>query len=556
MNIVKKYFLLALIFMSFTLIVHAQPSAVQRTTKAVFTLNTYNADGSLLASTHGFFIHNDGTAISQWSPFVGAARAEAIDADGRKHAVECICGANELYNLAKFRVSGQVTTAKLADESKSSGTQAWVIGSTDRKTETQKANIVSTEKFMDKYTYYIVGALSGDMSGCPMVNSTGEVMALVQQSKTGADYHATSARFAADLRAPALSSNDPTLRQTAIRIDLPEDHQEALLSLLLAASQSDSTKYAETIEAFIKKFPNAPDGYYSRAEAETNAARFTDAARDMEKAISCAERKDEAHFSYARLIYRKELYMTDYPFSEWSLDKARQEAQQAYNINPLPVYRHLMAQIDYSQGNTQQALDVFTELTHTPLRNAELYYEIAQCRQRLGAPQAQIIEMLDSAISICKDNEAASYYLARAVLFDEAGEYRRAVQDYNRYDTLLVLSGQLPSPQFYYQREQCELNGKLYQQALEDISRAVVLAPSEPLYLAEKASLLLRVNRKEEALTAARQCVAIAPQYAEARLLLGIALVQNNQKKDGLAELQKAMELGNEQAKSLIEKYK
>ena len=109
---------------------------------------------------------------------------------------------------------------------------------------------------------------------------------------------------------------------------------------------------------------------------------------------------------------------------------------------------------------------------------------------------------------------------------------------------------------FYYQREQCEVKGKLFQQALQDIDKTATMAPREPLYLAEKASLQLRVNMKQEALATAQQAIDLDPEYDEAYLLKGLALIQTGKKKEGLAAFEKAKDLGNEQAASLIEKYK
>ncbi|MBR6493690.1 MAG: hypothetical protein IKT22_00230, partial [Prevotella sp.] len=76
----------------------------QKAGKSVFTLTTFKADGTILASTNGVFIGSQGDAVSAWTPFVGAKTAVCIDADGRKHAVEAIYGANELYDVCRFRV--------------------------------------------------------------------------------------------------------------------------------------------------------------------------------------------------------------------------------------------------------------------------------------------------------------------------------------------------------------------------------------------------------------------------------------------------------------------
>ena len=59
-----------------------QPSWVKKATKSVFTLKTFAADGSLIASSNGFFTGSNGEAVSSFSPFKGASRAIIIDSQG------------------------------------------------------------------------------------------------------------------------------------------------------------------------------------------------------------------------------------------------------------------------------------------------------------------------------------------------------------------------------------------------------------------------------------------------------------------------------------------
>ena len=72
------------------LLVTAQPAAVKNAGKAVFTLTTFKADGSLLASSHGIFVGKNGEAISQLKPFEGAASAVVIYQDSwRQRYLRC-----------------------------------------------------------------------------------------------------------------------------------------------------------------------------------------------------------------------------------------------------------------------------------------------------------------------------------------------------------------------------------------------------------------------------------------------------------------------------------
>ena len=100
------------------------------------------------------------------------------------------------------------------------------------------------------------------------------------------------------------------------------------------------------------------------------------------------------------------------------------------------------------------------------------------------------------------------------------------------------------------------VKGRLYQQALIDIEIATRLAPTISLYWAEKGNLLLRLKEPKAALESAEQSIALEPEYSDAYLIKGLAQIQLGDKKAGLETLNKANELGNEQAPALIEKYK
>ena len=69
------------------------------------------------------------------------------------------------------------------------------------------------------------------------------------------------------------------------------------------------------------------------------------------------------------------------------------------------------------------------------------------------------------------------------------------------------------------------------------------------------ANLQLRVKKPEDAIKTAQRCTEIAPEYADGYLLLGLAQIQTKKKTEGLANLQKAKDMGSEQAQPLIDKY-
>ena len=80
---------------------------------AVFSVVTYGDDGKMLGTGNGFFVSEDGVALSDYALFKGASRAEIVNTDGKRLQVLEIMGANEMYDVLKFKVqmNGQKATA-------------------------------------------------------------------------------------------------------------------------------------------------------------------------------------------------------------------------------------------------------------------------------------------------------------------------------------------------------------------------------------------------------------------------------------------------------------
>ena len=266
-----------------------------------------------------------------------------------------------------------------------------------------------------------------------------------------------------------------------------------------------------------------------------------------------AAKKYEAYYDYARLVYQSTVFKIDTTYTAWNLQKALELSEQASKVNPLPIYKHQQAQIIYAQGDYQKALDMFTQLQKTELgKNGEVFYEAAQCKTKLKAPQEEVIQLLDSAVAAQDGAISAPYVLARGRLLDLAGESRKAYMDYLKYDTLMHLNA---SADFYYMRYQCSVKIHQYQMALNDIAHAIVLNRFEPTYYAEMASLQVRVNQFDNAIKTCDIAIRMAPEYADLYIIKGVAACELGQKEEGLAALKKAKELGDERADKLIEKY-
>ena len=536
----------------------AQSDAVKEAAKSVFKLTTYNADGTVLSESNGVFTSQDGTAISSLKPFIGAAKAIITDTKGKQAEVTRMLGANELYDMAKFKVDREKTTPiTVSTVPSKNGDAVWLITYDDKGTaQPIGATVKSVETFMDKYSYYIIMAQAPDKSeACPFVNDNGQIIGLMKRSNSSLDIHAVDANFAMSLATTGLSLNDPVLRQIGIAPALPNDKDQALLTLIMAEQGNDSTKLTAIVNDFLAKYPDLTDGYTAKARMQVNKNDFKGANETMEEAIKRASSKDMAHAEYGRLIYNNLVNNANQNIPEWTLDKAEEETDKAIAINPLPTYQHQKAQITFAKGKYQEAYDVFTELLNSQMRNPELFYEASQCKVMLKAPESEIIALLDSAINntdSLRMNEAAPYFLARAEAYNALDSFRQAVFDYTRYE---ILVGHPLEAQFYYIRSKTETKAKLYKQALGDMAAAIIRAPQEPTYYAEMASLQLRVNLHDDAIKTAQRCIELAPEYSDGYLILGLAQISKGDKNTGMANLDKAKQLGNPQAQPLIDKY-
>ena len=529
----------------------AQPCPVQKVSKSVFTLTTFNKDGGIIASTQGVFIDNKGTAISTFKPFVGATKASIVDASGKSMNVDAILGADELYDVAKFRIIGATTAAPIASKASVAGEKVWLVPYSIKKSPFQQEDISSVENFMTTYNYYIFSSsVPENAVGCPFVNKNGQVIGLMH---TNGQTTAIDANYAKQLKVTGLSTLDAALRETGIRTALPDTEQDAITMMTLKKGQIPVDVYKEYTQEFINKFPTSAFGYKEKALYLVDQEKYAEAAKLMEEGIKKSTAKDEAHSNYADLIYQKIAYKGDSTYSAWTLDKAIDEAQKAYATKPQPVYKHQEAQINFLKGNYQKACDMFLDLTKSNLNGGELYFEAAQAKTLLKAPAQEIEVLLDSAISVgARTGMAGNYYLARANFLNEQGQYRRAIQDYNMYDSI----ARPMDANFFYTRYQCETKLRMWQPALLDIARACYLAPKQPTFFAEWASLDLRVKRYDEGISAATHCTELAPEYADGYLLLGLLQKEKGLKDEAIKNLKKAQELGDTRAADYLSKMK
>ena len=537
----------------------AQPDKwVKKASKAVFTLKTFNANDELIGSSNGFFITADGIAVSSYTPFRGASKAVIIDAMGKEYPVKSIIGANDTYDIAKFRVDASKCQTLRTAPAVGENTQLWLLPYNAKNGYScTAATVKSVQKVQNDYDYYTLeGNGSENTVGCPYLNAAGDVVGIKQQSSSddNATQYAVGATFATGLKMTGLSLNDAALKATSIKKELPDELDQAILTLYLASSIGDANSFVGLVDDFIEKFPQAPDGYSYKAQIMAAKDNYPEADKYMKLAIENATDKAEAHYNYAKMMYQNLLYFHDSASHAWTYEQALEQAEQAVALDPQLAYVTQKAQLLFACKRYDDSFTTFQDAIAKGAHNAECFYGAARCKEQLNDTTAYIA-LLDSAVATFSQpylKEAAPYIYARGQALAENGQYRLAVNDFNEYENLMISQ---TNSEFYYIRSQVEVKGRLFQQALNDLDKAIDKDPSVLLYRSEKASLQIRVKLIDEAIETASECIRLFPDSSDGYLFLGLAQCLKGDKALGVVNLLKAKDRGDAQADVLIEKY-
>ena len=542
------------------------PKWAEKAKKAVFSIVTYDKENKIKGTGNGFYIDAQGTALSDYTLFENAARAVVINADGKQQDVSRILGANSMYDIVKFNtfIDKKQTTLTLASQPAKVGETVYLLPySTQKATTLQTGKVTSVDSIGNNSFYYTLEMKTGEKTvSCPIMNANGEVLGLIQKnaSDESMESYAIGASYGTSLQITALSMNDGALSRIGIKKALPDTEDQALVFLYMSSEQMDKETYFSVLNDFLLQYPNSMEGYIRRATyymGDGDMANYPMAEDDLKKAIEVASNKEDAYYQVAKTIYSYLISLGDKEgFPKWTYDRALDLIRKDIENGGQPLHVQLEGDILFAQGNYAEAFICYDKVNQSSLASAATFYSAAKAKQLTeGSDINEVLALMDSAIEKLSKpyfGEAAPYFYERADLRAQAGKYREAVMDYNTfYD---AVSGDVTA-YFYFQREQAEMQCRMYQQALNDINKAVEMAPEEVDYWVEKGSVHLRVNQLDEAITAFNKALSMNDQYAAAYRMLGYCQAMQKKNKEACANFAKAKELGDEVVDQLIEKY-
>lgn len=539
-------------------LVAQNPKWFKKAAKAQISIVTMNEKGDMLQSGSGFFIGKDGTALADYQLFKQANKAKVVSGEGKEYEVEAIVGVSSLYDLVKFRVKTDKETPALtiSDRMGVKHEHVYVLPYPTKENKTcVNDTLHDIQKFNEKYGYYTLGRpLDEKYLNSPVMDEEGEVLGMIQRKAdaSATTSYAVSVAYGNTLCTDGMSSADNDLNAIHIRKALPADEADIRTFLFMTASRSDSATYSQYLNDYILQFPKSSEAYTQRADFYMAHGNYAAAEEDMKSALEVTEKKDETYYAFSKLLYELNLKPGYQVYKDWNLNHSLTLAEEAYKANPLPLYILQEGNTLYALKEYEKACEKYLSLRETNMRSAQIFLYAAQCKKMAKTDTLQILALQDSAVACFKKpypKDAAPSLLERSNTLLELGRYREAIADLNEYEHLM--SNELTA-YFYYRREQAEMQCRMFQQAVDDIDRAIRMEPKEPLYHAERAVVYYRLGEFEEALKSAQKSAELNPKFGDAYRLAGICQLRLNQREKGLSNLKKAIELGDESAQAIL----
>ncbi len=544
------------------------PKWVEKAKRAVFSVVTYDKNDKMLNTGNGFFVSEDGLALSDYTLFKGAERAVVITSEGKQMPVGLILGANDMYDVIKFRVAiteKKVPALIVAKTAPAVGADAWMLPySTQKSIACVTGKVKEVSKVAGEYHYYTLGMQMKDkMVSCPVMNAEGQVFGIAQKSSgidTVTTCYAAGAAFAMAQKISALSLGDAALKKIGIRKGLPETEDQALVYLFMASSSLSGDDYEKLLDDFIRQFPANADGYlrranYYAAKGKDDQAWYDKAVADFNQALKVAQKKDDVYYNIGKLMYAYQLSKPEKTYKDWTYDTALQNVRQAIAIDPLPIYIQMEGDILFAQQDYAGALAAYEKVNASNIASPATFFSAAKTKELAKGDPKEVVALMDSCIARCPQPitaDFAPYLLERAQMNMNAGQPRNAMLDYDAYHT--AVKGEV-NDVFYYYREQAALKARQFQRALDDIVKAIEMNPTDLTYQAEHAVVNLRVGRYEEAIQILNNILKADPKYAEAYRLLGLCQIQLKKTDEACGNFKKAKELGDPNVDELITKY-
>ena len=553
-------FLLFILFATSALFAAKEPKEVAAARKSVVSILVYK-DGTLLRSGIGVFAGEKGDILSSYSLFLDADSAVCIDPAGKIRPIERVVGADDIYDCIRVRAAWdkKIQPLTIADSAAATGASLYMVSYGKKKSGVIEPLTVAEVSTVSGVSYYTFNNKMHENSlSAPVVDASGRLVALMQPASPtdSLQCYAVAASLASNLSTTSLTYNSSLFSRIGISRALPATQKEALTTLYLLQGLAYSDKkeqFLTPLADYNRDYPQSYEGHLMLAEYYAIADSAFEKARDeWDTALRLAPNSDDVYYNISKVfVSAVARYARNDETAMAFVDCAIENIDKALSVKSEPLYIQHKAELLFAKGKYAEAFDCYVALSNTNMSSADVYAAASKCKEALGEIDEAIVHM-DSAVATFGSlpvEAMAPYILNSAMLKHKAGRARAAVLDFNRYESLR--EGKLAAP-FYYMREQAEYDAKMFRQALEDIERAISLAPEEPIYFIEKGRLCYRVKMVDEALAALERAATLLPESPDVHYLMGRCYMSKDDKVSAQTALLKAKEYGHPDAEARL----
>lgn len=145
--------------------------------------------------------------------------------------------------------------------------------------------------------------------------------------------------------------------------DKPDIIAEYAPFMVLGSEEEVNNKKIEEARLYIKKAPNLPAGYIDLAEEYVVAKDYKKAIKSLERALKYADTEEIRSMIYFNLA------VTNFYID--SFDKALDYLEKSMKINDTEEKHYLLAEIYVREGETQKAIDEYSQLISKNPNNVE-----------------------------------------------------------------------------------------------------------------------------------------------------------------------------------------
>ncbi len=272
--------------------------------------------------------------------------------------------------------------------------------------------------------------------------------------------------------------------------------------------------------------PDLAEAYYARARALQGIGKNEEALADYGRAIDLNDSYLQARLQRALLLDR----------TLGRPEVARKDYDKILELEPESEVGHVVTGISlYQQGKRAKALPYLVKAVSLNGRDESALYYLIWCYLQTGE-QLKAEEFATKAIALYPASEV--YLNLRGLSFYYREMWKEAQRD---FEASLAVNGR---------NADSWSNLGLLWQARGDVARAhecfttaIGLSPNGALYVKNRADLLMREERAEEALPDIEMALRLAPADFEAHLIAGQVLMGVGKSAEAIKEFKEAIRL-------------